>query len=94
MKIALDFDETYTEDEDLWKQFIDAARENDHEVYIVTRRADDGDNMDIECSFAVVFQKVPVIYCGFKPKREICERHGLLIDVWIDDWPLAIDGAV
>ena len=91
MFIALDFDETYTQDPDLWCKFIDEARDNEHEVYIVTARPDDGDNFDIELSKACHVLKVPVIYCHYTPKRFYCkEVYGITFDVWIDDSPEAI----
>ena len=40
MKIALDYDGTFTEDSGLWCRFIDEATVN-HQVYLVTYRGID-----------------------------------------------------
>lgn len=38
MLIALDYDGTYTEDPDLWNEFISKAKERGHDVKILTMR--------------------------------------------------------
>ena len=91
MRIALDFDDTYTKDPDLWVVFTDEARDNGHEVYIVTARPDDGDNLDVELSKIVRLLGIPVIYCNYHPKRHYCDVvKNLKFDIWIDDSPEAI----
>lgn len=90
MNIAIDFDDTYTQDPDLWFKFIDQCYIAEHNVWIVTARPDDGDNFDIESSRSVLLQKVNVIYTGYQPKRNFCKKLGIEIDVWIDDSPEVI----
>ena len=90
MRIALDFDDTYTLDPMLWADFIDNAHYRGHSVTIVTGRPDDGDNNDIETSKAVLVCKCPVIYTEYNPKRLFCRSLGHTFDVWIDDSPQAI----
>lgn len=82
MKIALDYDNTYTKDPKLWNYFIDDAQLKDHEVMIVTYRSPD---MKIDHEL-----EIPVFYTSFFAKRKYMEDQGIKIDVWIDDWPESI----
>jgi hypothetical protein len=77
MKIALDFDNTFTADPELWTHFINMARTRGHEVKIVTSRFP-GNPPPI--------QGIEVIHCSFTAKR----KH-YPADVWIDDDPKHID---
>lgn len=80
MRIALDYDGTYTEDPELWDEFIASAVERGHDVTIVTMRSED-------------IQQIPhnieadIIYTDLKGKRDYCARDGIEFDVWIDDHP-------
>ena len=89
MKIALDYDDTFTADPELWKHFIVMARSRGHEIRFVTFRweptegydpkhnADikkDAAELDIEIVFTHGFQK----------------EHHYQADIWIDDCPEAI----
>jgi len=81
MNIALDFDDTYTRDPELWDQFIFTARARGHDIRIVTFRKstmrDDAlDNVGI-----------PVIYTEYTQKRAFTNKMGWFVDVWIDDSP-------
>ena len=38
MKIALDYDDTYTQDPELWLRFVKDALERNHDVRVVTMR--------------------------------------------------------
>lgn len=91
MKIALDFDDTYTKDPDLWIKFADHCRSRGHTLCIVTARPDDNDNFDIEMSMLVKMMDIRVIYCSYYPKRHYCATVlDMHFDVWIDDSPEAI----
>lgn len=74
MRIALDYDGTYTEDSELWDQFIKLAEARGHQVTCVTMRH--------------LHEPVPssmpcdVIYTSRKAKAKAVE-----MDVWIDDSP-------
>lgn len=76
MKIALDYDGTYTRDPEFWKVFIMSARIRGHEIAIVTMRFPEEklDAGDLE-----------VIYTS----RQAKARH-YQADVWIDDMPLSV----
>jgi len=76
MRIALDYDETYTRDPAFWDAFIDFAKRSGHEVVCVTLRYESERPPDIPC---------PCICTGRKAKRNFTKDKP--IDVWIDDDP-------
>jgi hypothetical protein len=82
MKIALDYDATYTNDPGLWDLFISVAELRGHEVMVVTYRDAD---LPIDHNLPI-----PVYYTAFHAKREYMKGQGIDIDVWIDDWPEGI----
>lgn len=83
LKIALDFDETVTEDHVLWSQFIRLAKARGHKVTIVTARSPGMDNMDIE-AYAME-NNVNIICTSFDQKAKHYKA-----DIWIDDSPVMI----
>lgn len=79
MRIGLDYDETYTRDPELWNNFIDLCHLRGHEIMIVTFRGDDTPiNHDLP---------IPVYYTAAHPKRDWMNSLGIVIDIWIDDFP-------
>lgn len=81
MNIALDFDDTYTRDPELWDQFIFTSKARGHDIRVVTfrkstMRDDVLDNIGI-----------PVIYTEYTQKRKFTNMMGWVVDVWIDDSP-------
>jgi|TARA_R110000851_G_scaffold314569_2_gene476665 hypothetical protein len=81
MIIALDFDETYTVDPELWTAFVIKARVRLHTVTFVTFRAyDSHGNSDIE--FEAKCLGIDIVYTAGKQKQ-----HCFSADVWIDDSP-------
>ena len=87
MKIALDFDSTYTLDPDSWNKFIETFKNAGHQIYCVTMRYDnDDERRDVVNS---LHGKVDnIIFTGRKSKLEYVASRGIKIDVWIDDNPL------
>ncbi len=77
MKIALDYDGTYTLDSKFWQSFIDLAKSNGHEVWIVTMRYPT-EPIDIH---------EKIVYTSRRAKKSQCERRGYYFDIWIDDSP-------
>lgn len=77
MKIALDYDGTYTADPWLWETFCRTAIGAGHEVVCVTMRYP---TEPIE-----VF--IPVIYTSRQAKVAFMEGRGEKVDIWIDDSP-------
>ena len=85
MRIALDYDLTYTLDPDMWDNFIAIALNSNHDIRIVTARSPIHDVLPQEFI-------IPVIYCDGVAKKFHCtwfadDGEGWLPDVWIDDKP-------
>lgn len=75
MKIALDYDGTFTSDTRLWRAFIDLAKAYGHEVVCVTMRREHFEPVDASIG-------IPVIYTNRKAKKAAYQA-----DIWIDDSP-------
>lgn len=94
MKIALDYDGTFTEDPGMWLRFIDDAtrlHSNDnrlscHQVYLVTYRGEDTPINFIHDE-ALCDLGASVYYTNGIAKRRYMEERDIGIDVWIDDNP-------
>lgn len=85
MKLALDFDNTYTADPDFWNEVIDVAKRFQHEIRVVTARSPTHDNIGNE------IDHLPVIYCDGVAKRFVCHHfNDWDPDVWIDDKPESV----
>jgi hypothetical protein len=74
---ALDYDNTYSDDPELWDVFIGEAQKRGHVVVGVTfRRPDQPVEMPVE-----------VFYTAGTFKADYMREVGLEPSVWIDDWP-------
>lgn len=82
MYIALDYDNTYTNDPQTWDKIIDILELADHRVMCVTYRSPD---IPVELPM-----KIPVYYTSWYAKRQYMLDLDISIDVWIDDWPEGI----
>lgn len=86
LTIAIDFDDTFTADEELWKLFIDVAKMRGHNVICITARNPTEDNVrDVPKAIGV-----PVYFTSGGEKLKFSEEHGLSVDIWIDDSPYAL----
>lgn len=82
MIIALDFDQTYTEDPVLFTQFAAMARKAGHTVVVATmRHPAEGGDVRKELGW------LPIYFTGRKAKRAFLAAEGVHPDVWIDDNP-------
>lgn len=86
MKIALDWDDTFTRDPKFWAAFAYQAKLKGHEVRIVTFRPEAG-VPEIEHTLRHLHIFIPVIATNYIQKRSACNALGWLPDVWIDDSP-------
>jgi hypothetical protein len=86
MKIALDWDDTFTRDPVLWARFVVNARERGHDIRIVTYRQKEHID-DILYELDAFKLTVAVMATGHVQKRLFCEQHDWMPDVWIDDSP-------
>lgn len=87
MRIALDYDDTYTNDSELWHLFVGMAISRGHSVAFVTSRREDFENTDVLTDARTL--GIPVVFCGHKAKAD-CYKA----DVWIDDSPLTIPSVI
>jgi len=84
MIIAVDYDDTYTRDPDLWAGFLRVARNlRGHTAICVTCRYEH--NERIAPSAEELFERV--IYTGRKAKKPYLEALGIFPDIWVDDSP-------
>jgi hypothetical protein len=86
MTIALDFDDTYTADPDMWDEFIRSARSCGHRVICVTCRHHTLENI-AEVDKAMHPLVLATYFTGHSPKRWYMERNNVKVDIWIDDMP-------
>ncbi len=77
MLIALDYDDTYTQDPPLWRNFIRMVERAGHEIVCVTMRF----------PTSPVEMPIKVYYTSWRAKQPFMKAAGLDVDVWIDDSP-------
>tara|TARA_R110000868_G_scaffold20396_3_gene86378 strand:+ start:1002 stop:1331 length:330 start_codon:yes stop_codon:yes gene_type:complete len=83
LKIALDFDETYTADPEMWDLFVYLSQQRNHNVTFVTYRDSRYENADIRTAAAKL--GIEIVFTGGKQKQ-----HCYDADIWIDDSPETI----
>ena len=85
MKIALDYDETYTAQPEFYRLCVFAAKHHGIDIRFVTARGNGAgwDNDDIEADAAAL--DIPIIYCAGKQKAHCWDA-----DNWWDDSPIMI----
>lgn len=86
MRLGLDYDGTYTLDQEFWDEVIAIAKARGHSVWIVTCRPDTPENRE-----DVKVLGCYTVFTDMAPKRWHCEQRGLRIDVWIDDDPGCVE---
>lgn len=91
MIIALDYDDTYTRDPELWRTFIGDAEARGHSVIIATSRFAHGMLESEDPIYEHVPHNILVVFCNHNLKREVCEKAGHKVDIWIDDQPGSIE---
>ena len=85
MKIALDYDNTYTLDPEVWDEFIVLMHMRGHEVRIVTAR---DERYDRNPQLNELETRMPIIWCRGVAKKLFCPRFAdFTPDVYIDDSP-------
>ena len=78
MKMALDYDGTYTRDPAFWHSFVVSAVAAKHDVRIVTSRYPNQEVPNVG---------VLVLYTCMEPKMNYLASMGWMPDIWIDDHP-------
>jgi len=89
MKIALDYDNTYSLDPIFWDTFIRGCEIRGIDVRIVTAR---DERLDRSAPLVELEKKISVIYTRGVAKKWYCAHfgEGFIPDVWIDDKPESI----
>ncbi len=88
--IALDYDNTYSLDPQMWNEIIDTMQRAGHRVICVTMRYGKESRFASECKpvYEALANRVDDIYCtGRKAKRTFLYERGINVNVWIDDSP-------
>ena len=89
--IAIDFDDTFTADMDLWSGFIRTAQAAGHDVICVTARRDIPRESDyVRRVFAAWDCEIDTLFTDRASKLESVERAGVAVDIWIDNDPSAL----
>lgn len=87
LTFGLDYDQTFTADPELWRQFIAAAEIRGHIVVCVTARRVSPDfsrEPRLPASVAIVCS-------GSDYKRNAAAKAGYPVNIWIDDMPGMIE---
>lgn len=89
MLIALDFDGTYTREQELFDYFIDMSKLYGHEIIIVTARYEGVPEESNPVRY-IVGDKCKIYFTGRKAKEKYLLNLGIKPDIWIDNHPLYI----
>jgi len=88
MIIALDFDETYNRDYDMFDRIAEIFWDYGHKVILVTYRHE---TVDYDPLFDHLKEQNVEVYCtDGKAKKKYMEDLGIKVDIWIDDNPRSI----
>ena len=90
MIISIDYDDTWTADPQMWGRIVKMMRARGHTVIGVTNRPPFPQFMrGVKKDMGPYVEDI--IFAGPGPKREAAARMGYNVDVWIDDYPSAVD---
>ena len=88
MIIAIDYDDTFTADPQLWRHVIGCIESSGHRVVCVSARLNSrGNQRELG---AALPSSVEIFLSYDKPKRQYMQSKGVEVDIWIDDMPEAI----
>lgn len=90
MNIAIDLDQTYTADPDMWDSVIECMRSAGHDVFMVTCRPS-WDIAGMEQA-KEIFSDEEIFFTDNRAKIEYMETIPFHIDIWIDDTPATVTG--
>lgn len=79
--IAIDYDDTFTTNKEVWTQVIELLRAAGANVFCITLRYPDCPIRDFPGE---------VHYASGQRKWEFAEENGIDVHIWIDDWPYVI----
>ena len=84
MLIAIDYDDTWSADPEMWNEIVRIMEHAGHSVIIATSRRHWSDDMER----GRIPSHLTIVYCGnnFK-EHEVELQTGCVVDIWIDDMP-------
>lgn len=86
MILAIDFDETWTQDPEAWEETVIFFKRRGHTVILVTNRPDHPlFREDVEVMAGPYVDAL--VFAGQHPKEKAAKQRGYDVDVWIDDSP-------
>lgn len=88
MTFSLDYDNTFSADSSLWRDFTAAALARGHRVVCVSGRDDMPEHRNALA--ADLPPGMQIVLCSHRLKRAEALRQGVAVDVWIDDTPEGI----
>lgn len=83
MKIAVDYDGTFTLNPVAFSRVIRVLKQTGADIRIVTSRNTNGDNEELEG--VSKFLEIPVVYCSGQQKKTVCQGLGWVPDIWVDN---------
>lgn len=83
LSIALDYDECFTANRELWTNFVLLAKSLNSNVTFVTFRHETQNNKDIIAD--AKYLDIPILFSNGKQKSSVFKA-----DIWIDDTPITI----
>ena len=88
MNIAIDYDDTFTADPELWSAFVANATARGHQLYMITARRNTMANSDLINAMLDLWKcQMPIVFCSLGSKLHAVEQRGIKIGIWIDDDP-------
>lgn len=90
MIISIDYDDTWTADPQMWARIVKMMRARGHTVIAVTNRPNlPRYTQAVKRDLGAYVEDI--IFAGPMPKRQAAANLGYNVDVWIDDFPSAVD---
>lgn len=85
MIIAVDYDDTFTKDPELWSMVISLAKIRKHTVYCVTSREEKFGGQEVKDSMGSLVDAI--YFTNGEMKEKYMLQQGIYVNVWIDDCP-------
>jgi hypothetical protein len=88
--IAIDFDDTFTADPEVWSNIIRLLQLHGYTIICATsRKFSHWEECHLKENLPI---GVKIVFCGNKFKRPACKAAGYNVTIWIDDTPEGIGG--
>lgn len=90
LNIAIDFDDTFSTDPQMFKEIIKIFRSRGHNVYLVTYRCGDINHVSNLDIFAYQSNFDGIFFTQYESKKDFMDKQKIKIHIWIDDNPYSI----